>query len=123
MQATSVKRYVDADSAAVKGERILAAPAARPHSTILLGLVFPWGRGPFSSWPTWRCPPGCGRSGEEAGESSSVEQILDDVPQVGPDDLAFPMGNYQFYTRRGGTKPRRGRIGALFSKRRISASL
>jgi hypothetical protein len=80
------------DSAAVKGERILAAPRLgriQPYSSDL----FSHGAGGLSH----PGPPGDVRQvvdalGKKAGESSSVEQILDDGPQVGPDDLAFPMG-------------------------------
>src|ERR1700733_5645035 len=81
--------------------------ATRPHSTIFFGPVFPRGGGPFSSWPTWRCPPGVNALEKKLGRALPVEQTLDDVLQV--DRMIcratrFPHGEYQCYTRPGGSR-------------------
>ena len=59
--------------------------------------------GAFSSWPTWRCPPDVDTSGEKAGESSFIEQILDiasHVVRMICRATHLPCGERQFYTRR-----------------------
>ncbi len=120
MQATSVK---DAQIRTRLPQRVSVYQLplrARPHSTIFLGLIFPRAGGLLilahlemsaRLWTLWR----------KAGESSSVEQILDNVSQVVRmicRATRFPRGEISILYKTGELS-RRGRIGALLSKRRI----